>query len=204
VRVFRERLGSAWFAALLGVGAAGLLLAGCGSTSGASEGGTPANVTPTTSAASEGGDTVGESSEPDTGRMSESEYNLFDTYHQDVVDESLQWTQGYQPCAVIGQSGDLAGFRDCVEEAWDGTEGALLLAYGYADETLADTAKKCRKALRKYRNVLDTYYQASVAAHDAANALDFDAMPVAFNKLPAAATKYVKASTNALTKCEPR
>jgi hypothetical protein len=74
-----------------------------------------------TSDQSEDTTTSAQGAEPeDTGRMSEGEFESFRSEAQRVVEETLQWSNGYETCATIGQTGDFAGFRDCIDEAWDG------------------------------------------------------------------------------------
>ncbi len=183
----------------------GLLATGCNLEEGEPSGGETTTATATTAdAVGAGEDTEGESSEPDTGRMSEGEYDLFRTYGEEAADEALQWSEEAQACAVIGQSGDLAGYRDCIKEAWEGTESAMVGAWSNAGDLLDDTAKACRRSLRRYRAALDNWYSKNLTAYKKARALDFDAMAAAFERLPAAAKRYVQASTKALARCEPR
>lgn len=141
---------------------------------------------------------------PDTGRMSEGEFATFTRYHEKLIAETLEWSEGAGPCATIGQTGDLAGFRDCIEEAWSGFEDAALLAHSNAQETLNVVAKTCRKRLQKYAQVTNKLYAANKTAYEVAHALDFDLMIVAFRALPPAAKQYARVSANTLTQCEPR
>jgi hypothetical protein len=139
----------------------------------------------------------------DTGRMSEGEFGLFEQYHQEVVDESLQWSDEYATCATIGQTGDLAGFRDCIEEAWDGFEDAALLAYSNAEDTLNDVGRECLESLRAYRLTVRRLYSQNAAAYETAKALNFDLIPAAFRPLPKVARRFSSVSTDTLAACSP-
>lgn len=154
--------------------------------------------------ASASAEAVGESAGSDTGRMSSGEYETFQSAQADVVDESLQFSEGIQKCAVIGQTGDLVGFSDCMDEAYDGFEDKAGYADFIAEDTLDDTAKKCQGALRSYRIVLDDLTGAASRLHQAGSLLQFDELTSASQDLPRASKRYVKFATNALAACEPR
>ena len=145
----------------------------------------------------------GDTEEGDTGRMSGGEYDYLRRYHEELVAESLQWGE-YGTCPKIAQSGDLAGFRDCVEEAWDGLEDAALLAYTNADDTLADVDKTCKQLLTNYRDTVDEYYTRNLRAHDAAVSLDFESFARLFPPLGPLAQKYVRVSAQTLDGCSPQ
>jgi len=140
----------------------------------------------------------------DTGRMSEGEFDAFKRYDAKLVSESLQWSEGYQTCARIGETGDLAGFRQCITEAWDGFEDAALLARTNADDTLGDVAKQCRKALRGYMKAVTNVYATNATAHKIADTLQIELLSEAFKQLPPSASRYAKASRRAHSACEPR
>ena len=140
----------------------------------------------------------------DTGRMSEGEYDTFVSVDDELIREGEQWSGELQACTRIGQTGDLAGFRDCVEEAWDGFEGAALVAHGNADDTLDDVGKKCLRALRRYRGAVNRMYAVNETAHQVARSLDLSLFRAAFRPLPRTAKRYTAASRQVRDVCEPR
>jgi hypothetical protein len=139
----------------------------------------------------------------DTGRMSDGEFQMFSDYDSKFADELEQWSGGYATCATIGQAGDLAGFRDCIDEEWEGVEDAGLLAYSNAEDTYDDVAKQCLARLRGYARQVDRVYTQNSNAYEAAKALDLEAISTVFAPLARAATRYGRASVNAHTACEP-
>jgi hypothetical protein len=168
--------------------------AACG---GASEGsGDTGSASATTDAAAE---TV----DGDTGRMSQGEFDRLTQYDEKFASELQDWSSGYATCSQIGLAGDLAGFRDCIKEAWDGVEGAGLLAYDNATDTFDDVGNTCLAKLRAYSKRVDQVYSANLAAHDDARALDFDAITLDFKRLPRLAKRYAAASLSVRDACNP-
>jgi hypothetical protein len=160
--------------------------------------------TTTAQATTQEAETETRAAEPsDTGRLSESEFATFQRAHQEVVDESLQFTNEVQACAVIGQSGDFAGFRECNDSAYAGFEEDADAALFTANDLLDDAAKKCRAALNSYVKVLTDYSATVKTAYEVGNRLDFDAMTIVYPRLPVQSRRYAKFSLNALRACEP-
>lgn len=141
---------------------------------------------------------------PDTGRMSDTEFQQFQRAHAELVDESLEFTEGIQTCSVIGQTGDLVGFRTCVQESYSGLDEDVEFAFFVATGTLEDVAKQCQAALRSYAKITRAYQATVALAFDVANRLDFDAFEGAYGALGPASRQYSKFSTNALAACAPR
>jgi hypothetical protein len=139
----------------------------------------------------------------DTGRMSENEYDTFRRVQSEVVDESLQFSEEVQACAVIGQTGDLPGFRDCIDEAYSGFEEDAQTAYAVAQDTLNDVDKQCKRALNSYMIVLNDFAEAVSAVHESGRLLQFAELTAASNRLPRQSKRYAKFATNALLACEP-
>lgn len=139
----------------------------------------------------------------DTGRMSDTEYSDFLGAHRELVDESLEFSDGIQACSVIGQTGDLAGFRTCVQESYSGLDEDVDFAIYTAIELIDDTAKQCQAALRSYSTVTRAYQATLALVFDVSNRLAFDEFDGAYGQLGPASTRYGKFSTNALTACEP-
>lgn len=140
----------------------------------------------------------------DTGRMSDTEYSSFIGAHRELVDESLEFSDGIQACSVIGQTGDLAGFRTCVQESYSGLDEDVDFAIYTANELIDDTAKQCQAALRSYSTVTRAYQATVALVFDVSNRLAFDEFGGAYGALGPASTKYGKFSTNAIAACEPR
>lgn len=140
----------------------------------------------------------------DTGRMSESEFTQFQRANQEVIDESLQFSDEIQACSVIGQTGDFVGFRSCVDDAYSGFDEDVSFAAFVADDAIDDTDKQCQAALRSYATVTRAYQATVALVYDVSNRLDFDAFEGAYGALIPATQKYSKFSTNALAACEPR
>jgi hypothetical protein len=136
--------------------------------------------------------------------MSDGEYALFRRYHAELLDEALQWSQGYATCARSGETGDLAGFRDCITEAWDGFEDAALLASSNAKDTFADVGKQCLRRLRAYDKAVTNLYATNATAYEIANRLEIELLSEAFKKVPPSAVRYRTASRRSLSACEPR
>jgi hypothetical protein len=155
----------------------------------------------------DGGGAEVQQEEADTGRMSEGEFETFDRYDQEFIGELQDWSIGYATCATIAQTGDLAGFRDCIQEKWKGVEDAGLLAYGNATDTFDDVGKECLSTLRRYRKQVDTVYSRNKAAYDAADALYFEghrgSVPREFRSLPKFAKRYANASVATRDACRP-
>lgn len=116
----------------------------------------------------------------------------------------MQFSEEIQACAVIGQTGDLVGFRDCVETAYSGFEEDALSARAIADDTLDDVGKQCQAALRSYSTVLADYFGVVKTAYAVARQLEFDLLTPAYEALPAASRRYAKFSGNAIAACQPR
>lgn len=152
----------------------------------------------TTEDEGEGGDSG------DTGRMSETEFEMFSAHDTKLTEELQAWSSGYATCATIGQTGDLAGFRDCIEEEWEGVEDAALVAYGNAEDTYDDVAKQCLKRLRGYATQVDRVYSQNLHAYETAQALNFDAVAEAFGPLGRVATRYARSSVATHAACEPK
>jgi hypothetical protein len=174
------------------------LASGCGGTGQESADTATQPGTATENAATENTETSG-----DTGRMSEGEFDTLTSYDEKFASELQDWSSGYATCAKIGQAGDLAGFRDCIKDAWDGVEGAGLLAYSNATDTFDDVAKGCLTALRTYSRRVDAVYTRNKGAYEAARALDTAAMTAAFKGLPKIAKRYANASLAVRDACEP-
>jgi hypothetical protein len=127
--------------------------------------------------------------------MSDGEFQLFSDYDLDFAGELEDWSRGYAACARIGQSGDLGGFRDCIQEEWKGVEDDGLLAYGNAKDTLDDTAKECQQTLRNYMKRVDEVYSRNLNAYEAAKSLDPASITGAFKGLARYAKRYASATT---------
>ena len=65
-------------------------------------------------------------------------------------------------------AGDLAAFRDCLEESWSGVKEDALTAYGNAQDTFDDVDKKCLSALKNLRQQLRTTFVHNEAAYEIA------------------------------------
>ncbi len=140
----------------------------------------------------------------DTGRMSDTEFDQLMGAHQELVDESLEYSNDIQACSVIGQTGDLVGFRDCVDDAYSGFDEDVGFAVYTADDLVDDTAKQCQGALRSYAKITRAYQATVALTYDVANRLAFDEFEAAFGALGPASRQYGKFSTNALTACQPK
>lgn len=140
----------------------------------------------------------------DSGRMSDTEFGQLMGAHSELVDESLQYSSEIQACSVIGQTGDLVGFRDCVDDAYSGFEEDVDFAIYTADDLLGDTAKQCQAALRSYAKITRAYQATVALTYDVANRLAFDEFEGAFGALGPASKQYGKFSTNALAACQPK
>ena len=140
----------------------------------------------------------------DTGRMSETEFEMFSSHDAKLADELQAWSSGYATCATIGQTGDLAGFRECVDEEWDGVEDAALVAYSNAEDTYDDVAKTCLKRLKGYATQVDRVYSQNLHAYETAQSLNFEAIVQAFSPLARVAGRYAKLSVATHAACEPK
>jgi hypothetical protein len=140
----------------------------------------------------------------DTGRMSDGEFQQFRDAQADVLSESQQFNDGVQKCAVIGQSGDLAEFSRCMDDAWSGFTSKAQYAYYVTGQLIPNTAKKCRANLRSYRAVLSDYDATLDVAHKTASNLQFEEMTAAFKRYGPATRRYTKFTLNALAACEPK
>jgi hypothetical protein len=153
----------------------------------------------------DGGDDDGapEAESEDTGRMSDGEYGLFQTMNDEVIKESQQWNEELQACAQIGLAGDFAGFRDCIQEGYEGFEDAVGAALFNAEDTFDDVGKQCLETLTRYRNRLDDFGAANQRAYRVANALDFDGIRREFKRLPKATRQFSRVAIATLSSCEP-
>lgn len=140
----------------------------------------------------------------DSGRMSDTEYASFQRAHQELLDESIEFSDGLQACSVIGQTGDLAGFRTCIQDAYSGLDEDIDFAIFTADDTLDDVARQCLAALRSYGKITRDYRAVVANTYDVSNRLDFDAFAAAFGELVPSTQRYQRFSTNALAACQPR
>lgn len=141
---------------------------------------------------------------PDTGRMSEGEYTRFQDATNDLNRESLEFSEGVQKCVVIGQTGALADFADCMDDAYRGFRDSAEFAYFTADDLTKHTAKQCRASLRSYMKVLDAFAATVDRIHRAGSLLRLSELASASRALPAQSRRYVKFTRNALRACEPR
>ena len=158
---------------------------------------------PTTTEEAATTEEASETVDGDTGRMSEGEYDLFTTFDDEFVDEFQDWSSGYAACAQIGLAGDLAGFRDCLDESWSGVEEDALAAYGNAQDTFDDVDNECLSALRTYARQLRSTFVRNQAAYKVARSLDFELMKQAFKKLPRYAQNFADADLAARDACKP-
>lgn len=142
--------------------------------------------------------------EPDTGRLSDTEFEQFQRVNKEVADESSQFSEEVRACAQIGTAGDLAGFRACIDDAYSGFEEDAETAHAVAQATLTDAAKGCQAALNSYLIVLETYAAQLRALHESAAVLQYDRLGAESVRLPKQARRYAKFATNALRACRPK
>ena len=109
----------------------------------------------------------------------------------------------YSACARIGQTGDLAGFRDCIRDAWDGFEGAAGAASTNAEDAFDDVDEQCLTALRRYRSAVNRMYAVNATANEVAQSLQLELFEEAFKPIPRTARRYANASTRARDACRP-
>ena len=122
----------------------------------------------------------------------------------DLDRESREFADGMQKCAVIGQTGALADFADCMDDAYRGFRDSAEFAYYTADELTKHTLKKCRASLRSYLKVVDKFAAAADRLHRAGSLLRFAAIPGASKGFVAQTRRYAKVAQSALRLCAPR
>lgn len=143
-------------ASICSVFALALLLAGCGDS----------ETTPTVDGPVA---THTQPKPPDTGRMSEDEYDRFKRAHQRFVSEVTQYGEGLSgKCAAILSAGQAAEFLDCENSAFDGMAGAFGGIETWED-LQDDVAKTCLASLRTSTKAFSDYADAIFATHDLAS-----------------------------------
>jgi hypothetical protein len=174
---------------------AAFMASACGGAGGQSAG-TVATTTKTTA-------TPTVETDGDTGRMSEGEYTTFTTFDDKFIAEFQDWTNGSVTCARIGQTGDLAGFRDCLKEAWSGLEDDAALAYSNASDTFGDVAKDCLVYLKGYAVALNQAFTENQFAYKGARSLDFSLMTRTFKRLARVDERFSRADIAVRDACKP-
>jgi hypothetical protein len=164
---------------------------------------TTTTTTPETNAKTAAEEAPAESESSDTGRMSDTEFEQFSAAQSEVVDESLQFSEEVQRCAVIGLAGQIAEYSTCMDDAHSGFREDAEYAYFIADDTLGDVAKQCRVVLRNYMAALDNLTTRVDAVHEAGSLLRFDDLTAASQALPSSARRYSRVAINALAACSP-
>ena len=144
-----------------------------------------------------------ETEPPDTGRMTETEYETFARYANDFDGELSQYGQVIGKCGVLAQSLELAAASECVEDAWGGVWDSGQDAYLFADDYLDDTAKGCRKALATYKVRLDLFATALKRASEAGMNLNFEESLPLSRRANRLAKPYAKARNKVHLACVP-
>jgi len=124
--------------------------------------------------------------------------------HQDVIDETQQFSDELQACVQIGSSGDLTGFRTCMQDAYSGVEEDADLAIFVAEDTRDDVAAQCEQALTSYNSSSREYRSVLADVHDVSNRLDFDAFETTFARLTPAASAWGSDGSIVVTQCESK
>jgi hypothetical protein len=104
---------------------------------------------------------------------------------------------------VVRLAGDLAGFRDCLEESWSGVKEDALTAYGNAQDTFDDVGNECLSALKIYARQLRSIFVHNEAAYEIARSLNVELMTSAFKKPPRYARQFAAADLAARDACKP-
>jgi len=136
--------------------------------------------------------------------MSEGEYETWSSAVEDLNREALEWSGGVQTCVVIGQSGDLTGFRDCIKDEFRGFEDSVYLARDTTDGLMEHTGKQCLSTLKSYRKVLVNFAATNGTVFTFAESLSFAQMGEASTLLPRASRRYARFARNTMQACEPR
>lgn len=136
----REGIIRRWRAAVLAVAATLVLAAGCGGDTASND--PPA---PTKEAVEP----------PDTGRMSDGEWDMAKGYVDRVNEEISQYGEGGPRCVTIYVAGQMAEALDCVDKAYGGLEEGFGYASSSLDGMKGDVGKVCRKSLVKAQTFLD-------------------------------------------------
>ena len=100
-------------------------------------------------------------------------------------------------------AGDLAGFRDCLEESWSGVKEDALTAYSNAQDTFDDVGNECLSALKIYARQLRSIFVHNEAAYEIARSLNVELMTSAFKKPPRYARQFAAADLAARDACKP-
>ena len=104
---------------------------------------------------------------------------------------------------VVGLAGDLAGFRDCLEESWSGVKEDALTAHGHAQDTFDDVGNECLSALKTYARQLRSTFVHNEAAYESARSLTVELLTSAFKQLPRYARQFAAADWAARDACKP-
>lgn len=106
---------------------------------------------------------------PDTGRMSEGEFEEFRADAADFREEARVYVDLLSSeCAFLLSGGDVKAFVDCEEDAFDGVIGSYAVADENWTERDADVAKKCRVRLKAAVEGLNNYADALTGTHNLA------------------------------------
>jgi hypothetical protein len=108
-----------------------------------------------------------DTTDEDTGRMSEGEFEGFSNALTEVDQEVQQFGTTLQKCGVLFQALQLADGSDCVDEAYSGFEDKVSFAVFTVDDLKDDVANGCLQATTAYKARLNHFAAYVGALHDA-------------------------------------
>lgn len=176
------------------------VLAACGGSSSDQEAATPTTAVTSTATVPD------PAPQPvDTGRMSQGEWESARRSIFDVNGEIKDFRDKLSGrCSALFTAGDIAAALECTDDAYDGIEGAFLLAGDELRGLQDDTGKRCRRSLRIAARLVDgPLYQSVLGTKDSFNTLDSATVLAAVRRMNSQQSRWGNASGNVLQLCAP-
>lgn len=143
--------------------------------------------------------------EADTGRMTTSEWETASAAIDEVNGEIREYREGVSGrCSTILSAGEVAAGLKCVDDAFDGVEGQAGVTTQTLGDLIDDTAKSCRKELRRARNRLNRpLFRALRVSKAAIDANDVGVAGLAGKELGKQLRLWGDATGDMLERCAP-
>lgn len=143
--------------------------------------------------------------EPDTGRMSQGEWETARDAVNDINGEMRDYTDTVGGrCATILSAGEASEGLKCLDDAFEGVEGSAGLTTEKLRGLIDDTARTCRKRVRRAANRLNRpLFQALGVSRKAFDTGDAEVVALALEELLKQRRLWGDASGDMLQACAP-
>lgn len=137
--------------------------------------------------------------------MSDGEWDLAKTAVFGVNGEVIDYGNKIASrCAVLLGAQEVSDALSCIDDAYDGVEGRVLVSVDQLDDLKSDVGKKCLKALTYAYNVLnEDLFQALSVSKEALNSLEPVVITPSLSTLRRQRLRWDDASGDMLQLCAP-